>query len=595
MVGFGANRRGGRLPSFILIALLVIILVLSFNYWTVSSKHTRLLDELAEVQAQVKRTDAARSRLEKRNSELIVQVDTHRKQIDQKDGDYITLESKLQALEAQAKKCADEKVLSCEVPAEEQRVLRVLTVESRHASYPGGADEPQCTDLAVIWESGRPCVPSGTVKGQGSWGLQVPLAPGGTEVADLCGADFLVFRLLPLWKPSPCSQLAGTEASGSTAPPQTRSSTKLQSDQSTQRSEIQRLQEQLEELRQEFMKLEDQLHETKKNSTFLEKKLEYESLQCGQQIAELKSEYEEKMKRAVGDAEDIQRKINHAASTHSLKEDRAGPAGSDTEHTDGLHTEATHKLDSGEQKGVVKHGSDAGMPGIEDSEVGKAEDVHFALKKPAITLMKPEAGGAEVARERAAGGREGAQGEPRGLDAPKVGAEPGNADQQQQVAPQPAADNPRVFEDGKAGLKADELGERRRQMRAPINDKPDHRAAKDVGLQLPPNPVQVLPQPNEHQAGQDPQPADPPQHRQSRFFDENESPVDPQHGSKLADYNGDDGNVGEYEADKQAELAYNEEEDGDGGEEDVQDDEDRELQGDRAIDYGKRHQANDIL
>jgi len=28
--------------------------------------------------------------------------------------------------------------------------------------------------------------------------------------------------------------------------------------------------------------------------------------------------------------------------------------------------------------------------------------------------------------------------------------------------------------------------------------------------------------------------------------------------------------VGEYEADKQAELAYNEEEDGDGGEEDVQ-------------------------
>lgn len=55
-----------------------------------------------------------------------------------------------------------------------------------------------------------------------------------------------------------------------------------------------------------------------------------------------------------------------------------------------------------------------------------------------------------------------------------------------------------------------------------------------------------------------------------RFFDENESPVDPQQGSKLADYNGDDGNVGEYEADKQAELAYNEEEDGDGGEEDVQ-------------------------
>ncbi|KAL8197367.1 UNVERIFIED_CONTAM: Protein casc4 [Gekko kuhli] len=81
--------------------------------------------------------------------------------------------------------------------------------------------------------------------------------------------------------------------------------------------------------------------------------------------------------------------------------------------------------------------------------------------------------------------------------------------------------------------------------------------------------------------------------RRGRFFDENESPVDPQHGSKLADYNGDDGNVGEYEADKQAELAYNEEEDGDGGEEDVQDDEERDFQMDIA-DYGKQH-FNDVL
>lgn len=110
MIGFGANRRGGRLPSFILIVLLVIIVILSFNYWSVSTKHGRLLDELAEVQTQVKRTDAARSRLEKRNSELMMQVDTHRKQIDQKDGDYSMLESKLQARDVLVKACTDEKV-----------------------------------------------------------------------------------------------------------------------------------------------------------------------------------------------------------------------------------------------------------------------------------------------------------------------------------------------------------------------------------------------------------------------------------------------------------------------------------------------------
>lgn len=110
MIGFGANRRGGRLPSFILIAFLVIIVIVSFNYWSVSTKHGRLLDELAEVQTQVKRTDAARSRLEKRNSELMMQVDSHRKQIEQKDGDHSVLESKLQARDALLKSCTDEKV-----------------------------------------------------------------------------------------------------------------------------------------------------------------------------------------------------------------------------------------------------------------------------------------------------------------------------------------------------------------------------------------------------------------------------------------------------------------------------------------------------
>lgn len=110
MIGFGANRRGGRLPSFILLFLMVVIAILSFNYYAVSNRQGRLLDELAEVQSQVKRTDAARSRLEKRNSELMVQVDTHKKQIDQKDGDYSALENKLQVRDALNKKCADEKV-----------------------------------------------------------------------------------------------------------------------------------------------------------------------------------------------------------------------------------------------------------------------------------------------------------------------------------------------------------------------------------------------------------------------------------------------------------------------------------------------------
>lgn len=133
MIGFGANRRGGRLPSFILIFLMALIAVLSFNYWTVSNKHGRLLDELAEIQTQMQRSDAARSRLEKRNSELIVQVDTHKKQIDQRDGDYSQLEDKLKAREGFVKKCSDDKVkllLGLIQPASQETCARNLLEET---------------------------------------------------------------------------------------------------------------------------------------------------------------------------------------------------------------------------------------------------------------------------------------------------------------------------------------------------------------------------------------------------------------------------------------------------------------------------------
>ncbi|XP_051502970.1 protein GOLM2-like isoform X1 [Myxocyprinus asiaticus] len=495
MIGFSANRRGGRLPSFILIALLVIIVILAFNYWSVSTKHGRLLDELAEVQTQVKRTDAARSRLEKRNSELMMQVDTHRKQIDQKDGDYSVLESKLQARDGMVKSCTDEK-------------------------------------------------------------------------------------------------------------------NKLQNDVSAQMSEIHRLKEQVKELRQEFIRQEDQLREVRRNGTNLEKKLEYESLQCGRQIAELKAEYEESKKRVEEEASILRQSLSEkrivGAGGQQVEVDlEKSNKRKEREDTAVRQIVATQQHDSqGLKDEMGKPGSDAGMPAIEDSEVGKIEDAQFALKKPAITQkhMEPAEAAALLKEERAglgagAGARPGddlARGQP--LERPDMPHDDslhvGNHEVPvQQQVPKPVAEKPMLFdEDNKVAINADEFGEQRRQLEAPEGLK-----AEGVGLPAPPNPAQVLPKPIDPHNGRDPVLAEPLRHRQSRFFDENESPVDPQHGNKLADYNGDDGNVGEYEADKQAELAYNEEEDGDGGEEDAQDDEDREAPGERAVDYGKRHQAIDIL
>ncbi|XP_036836576.1 protein GOLM2 isoform X5 [Oncorhynchus mykiss] len=425
MVGFGANRRGGRLPSFILIALMVIIAILSFNYWTVSNKQGRLLDELAEVQTQVKRTDAARSRLEKRNSELMVQVDTHRKQIDQKDGDNSILDGKLQAREALIKKCTDEKM-------------------------------------------------------------------------------------------------------------------KVQGDVTAQMSEIVRLKEQLKELKQEFMRQEIQLREVKKNSTNLERKLEYESLQCGRQITQLMDEYEEAKKTLEEEVVKLRKSV--------LDSRKAGAAEGGTEvETAGEHpTVATHR--DTDLKDLGKPGSDAGMPGIEDSEVGKIDDVQFALKKPAITqnhIEIPDTGLREVGAGMGAG--EGA-GRDLSLDRPVLqiqdkviglGLE-GRVGALQQQPPQAVADRPILFdEDNKAAIQADEFGEQHRPLRAPANVmKVDGVQRKGAELPLPPNPAQV-PNPIEPRHARDPKPAEPLRHRQN--------------------------------------------------------DEDRDMQGDRAVDYGKRRQAIDIL
>ncbi|XP_014866164.1 PREDICTED: protein CASC4 isoform X4 [Poecilia mexicana] len=420
MIGFGANRRGGRMPSFILVFLMVIIGVLAFNYWTVSNKHGHLLDELAEIQTQVKRSDAARSRLEKRNSELIVQVDTHKKQIDQKDGDYSVLEGKLQAREGAIKKCSDEKV-------------------------------------------------------------------------------------------------------------------KLQTDVTSQMAEVQRLREQLTELKQEFMKQEEQLREVKKNSTSLERKLEYESLQCGRQIAQLKGEYEEANKALEKEVSRLRLSVvggqgNVGAGKH------AGEAGG-VDATGERHTVATHQHDRhSEIKEMGKPGSDAGMPGIEDSEVGKMDEVQFALKKPAITQKQNEA--PDVGAAAGAGpGLEAADG-PGGqgmlLDQPRLQQDrlEGRAGGLAPPVIIKQGDKPIVFEeDNKAGIKADELGEQQRQNPA------DGKHLKMIPL---PHDNAQVPKPIQLQRAKDQVPAEQLHHRQN--------------------------------------------------------DDDRDIQDrERAVDYGKRHQNNDIL
>uniref|UniRef100_A0A2K6FUD0 Protein GOLM2 n=1 Tax=Propithecus coquereli TaxID=379532 RepID=A0A2K6FUD0_PROCO len=432
MVGFGANRRAGRLPSLVLVVLLVVIVILAFNYWSISSRHVLLQEEVAELQGQVQRTEVARGRLEKRNSDLLLLVDTHKKQIDQKEADYGRLSSRLQAREGLGKRCEDDKV-------------------------------------------------------------------------------------------------------------------KLQNNISYQMADIHHLKEQLAELRQEFLRQEDQLQDYRKNNTYLVKRLEYESFQCGQQIKELRAQHEENIKKLADqflqEAHKVQSKDGKDLGVNDQVVPKNIPKVAESAANKNEEPSNNHIPHGKEQ---IKRGGDAGMPGIEENDLAKMDDLPTALKKPPISISQQESHQA--------------------ISYLPTG---------QPISPNMAPDS-HINHNGNPGTSKQNPSNPLQRLIPGSNLESEPRIQTDTLKQATKDRVSDF-----HKL------------KQSRFFDENESPVDPQHGSKLADYNGDDGNVGEYEADKQAELAYNEEEDGDGGEEDVQDDEERELQMDPA-DYGKQR-FNDVL
>ncbi|NXL88013.1 CASC4 protein, partial [Alectura lathami] len=280
MVGFGANRRGGRLPSFLFVALLAVIAVLAFNCWSASSRQALLREELAELQSQAKRTEVARGRLEKRNSDLLGKVDSHRKQLEQREADYSHLSSQLQARDGQVKKCEDGKV-------------------------------------------------------------------------------------------------------------------KLQNNISYQLADIHRLKEQLAELRQEFIRQEDQLHEYKKNNTYLARRLEYDSLQCGQQIKEMRLQHEENIKKLMDQIAQEQKatqkiQSNKDAEGHPNSDDQAASKTAvETEDKNAEKNEQpSDRVVNGKEK--IKPGGDAGMPEIEDNDPAKAEDTPTAIKKPLISAPRSD-------------------------------------------------------------------------------------------------------------------------------------------------------------------------------------------------------------
>lgn len=64
-------RRGtGRTPPFILVGLLLVVLILAFNCWTLSSQNSDLQQEIEKIQAEVKISAVKQEQSEKKNAAL---------------------------------------------------------------------------------------------------------------------------------------------------------------------------------------------------------------------------------------------------------------------------------------------------------------------------------------------------------------------------------------------------------------------------------------------------------------------------------------------------------------------------------------------
>lgn len=171
-------------------------------------------------------------------------------------------------------------------------------------------------------------------------------------------------------------------------------------------ADIHHLKEQLAELRQEFLRQEDQLQDYRKNNTYLVKRLEYESFQCGQQIKELRAHHEENIKRL---ADQFLQEPKHEASKLELKD---GNELGINKHTvpENVPEVAENAEDKNEKpssdhiphgKELIKPGGDAGMPGIEENDLAKVEDLPTVLKKPPISVS--QYGGHQASSHRPTG------------------------------------------------------------------------------------------------------------------------------------------------------------------------------------------------
>lgn len=114
MASNGIVFRPGRGPSFILVGLVVIVIILFYSYWGVSSKNNKLLRDVSVLQDRLRVLAARKLTADKKGSALVSQItqmqDEKEKEINSKDSKISDMTKTLQTREAELTKFREHEV-----------------------------------------------------------------------------------------------------------------------------------------------------------------------------------------------------------------------------------------------------------------------------------------------------------------------------------------------------------------------------------------------------------------------------------------------------------------------------------------------------
>lgn len=114
MASNGIVFRPGRGPSFILVGLVVIVIILFYSYWGVSSKNNKLLKDVSVLQDRLRVLAARKLTADKKGSALVSQItqmqDENVKVLNSKDSKISDISKTLQMRVAEITKFRQQEV-----------------------------------------------------------------------------------------------------------------------------------------------------------------------------------------------------------------------------------------------------------------------------------------------------------------------------------------------------------------------------------------------------------------------------------------------------------------------------------------------------